>query len=333
MSIKGDKRRCWEIIKDADSIVLTTHVRPDGDGLASELALYQILKLLGKSKIYIVNQDETPDVYKWLPASDKIQLLKDIDPNYFDTIDLAILLDCSNEDRIGKVNEFIKKSRTIISLDHHEDSDCYRDCCYVDTDASSVGELIVSLIPNIWDIITSDIAVCIYVSILTDTGSFSYSNTSPIVFEIASKLLKTGIKPDYIYRNIYNNKSFKYLKLLGRTLDRLEAIESGKIVYVIMPISVYKEIGATEEDNEGILEVIRSLRGLELIILLRELENGRLKGSLRSEETINCNYLAKMFGGGGHFKASGFVINGNINEDGHRIVRKIVDEVKRQGWV
>ena len=333
MSVKGDKKRCWEIINNANVIVLTTHIRPDGDGLASELALYQILKILGKNKVYIVNQDKTPEMYKWLPNTEKIQLLDEINPEDFKKIDLSILLDCSNGDRIGKVNELIKKSNSIISLDHHEDSDCYRDFCYVDTGVSSVGELIVDIVPDIWSIITRDIALCIYVSMLTDTGSFSYSNTSPNVLEIASKLIKTGIKPSYVYRKIYNNKSFKYLKLLGKTLDRLESVENGKIVYVIVPLTIYKEIGATEEDNEGILEVIRSLKNLELIILLRELENGMLKGSLRSEETVNCNHLAKMFGGGGHFKASGFVINGNINEDGHRIITKIIDEVKRQGWI
>ena len=333
MSIKGNKEECWEILKRANVIVLTTHIRPDGDGLASELALYKILKKLGKSKVYIINQDETPEMYKWLPDSDRIQILDGINFNDLKNIDLSILLDCSNSERIGKVNNLINQSQNIISFDHHEDSDCYRDCCYVDSNASSVGELIVDLVPNIWDMVTKDIATCLYVSILTDTGSFSYSNTSPAVLEIASRLLKTGIKPDFIYRKIYNNKSFKYLKLLGRTLDRLESAENGKIVYVIMPVQVYKEIGATEEDNEGILEVIRSMRNLELIVLLRELENGKLKGSLRSEEAINCNYLAKMFGGGGHFKASGFVIEGNINEDGHKIINKIINEVKRQGWI
>ena len=333
MSVKGNKDRCWEMIRNSDSIILTTHVRPDGDGIASELALYQILIRLGKSRVYIINQDEPPEIYKWLPYSENIQILSDINPDDIKNIDLSILLDCSDGDRIGKVKEFIGKSDKIISLDHHEDSDCYRDYCYVDTDASSIGEIIVGIVPDIWNMMTKDIAICIYSSILTDTGSFSYSNTSPKVLMISSKLLNIGIRPDYVYRKIYNNKSVKYLKLLGKTLDRLENTESGKIVYVSMPLSIYKEIGATEEDNEGILEVIQSLKEVELIVLLRQLEENRFKGSLRSEESVNCNHLAKMFGGGGHFKASGFVLKGNINEDGHRVIKKIIGEVKKQGWI
>jgi len=333
MLMKGDKKSFWEIINNADSIVLTTHVRPDGDGIASELALYQILNRFGKSRLYIINQDEIPEMYKWLPYSENIQLLSDLNSDDIKEVELSILLDCSNGERIGKVKEYIKKSNKIISLDHHEDSDCYRDYCYVDADASSIGELIVDIVPDIWDIMTKDIATCLYSSILTDTGSYSYSNTSPKVLKISSELLKTGIRPDYIYRKIYNNKSFKYLKLLGKTLDRLENTEDGKIVYVTMPLPIYKKIGTSEEDNEGILEVIRSLKGVELIILLRQLEENKFKGSLRSEESVNCNYLAKMFGGGGHFKASGFVLEGNINEDGHRVIKKMIDEVRKQGWI
>ncbi len=331
---QADKEKCLELINSSNNIILTTHVRPDGDGIASELALYKILKKEGKN-VYILNNDDTPNMYKWLPDSNSIVVFDDRVSEDFKSIDidLSILLDCSNQNRIGRVVEIIEKSKFIISLDHHEDSDCYRDYCYVDPKVSSIGELITDLIPEIWKIMDKDIALCLYVSILTDTGSFSYGNTTPKVLNIAAKLLSYDLKPDYIYRKVFNNKSLSYLKLLGKALDRLEAVENGRIVYVTIPLSVYKETGAVEEDNEGILEVIRSLKDMELIIMLRELDERKFKGSLRSEGKINCNHLAKMFGGGGHFKASGFIVEGNVDEDGYKVIKKIIDEVRRQGWI
>ena len=335
MGKEGNREKCWELIESSNSIILTTHVRPDGDGIASELALYKLLKNL-KKRVYIINQDETPLMYRWLPNAEEIIVYSKVKDRKSITgadIDLSILLDCSSGKRIGKVRGLVERSKFVISLDHHEDSECYRDYCYVDTDASSIGELITDMVPGIWDTMDYDIAVCIYVSILTDTGSFSYSNTTSKVFNVAARLLSYGVKPEVAYRKVYNNKSLGYLKLLGKALNRLEAIENGKIVYLILPLSVYQETGATEEDNEGILEVIRSLRNMELIIMLRQLDNNRFKGSLRSETKVNCNYLAKIFGGGGHFKASGFVVEGDINTDGHIIINRIIEEVKKQGWV
>ena len=332
MPKKDKKDVIWNIIKESRVIVLTTHVHPDGDGIASQLALFYVLSSLGK-RVYIINQDKTPDMYAWLPDADKILALEEKGPPHLSTIDLAVLIDCSSRDRIGGVYEIIKNSNQIVSIDHHEGSECFRDNCYVDTSVSSVGELLFNFIPDIKQYMDNSLATYLYVSIMTDTGSFAYSNTTKKVFQIASQLIGYGIAPDYIFRMVYNNRSMKHFRLLGKALELLKAEPTGKIVHLLLPLSVYQEIGAVKEDNEGILEVIRGLKNIELVIMLRQLDKNRIKGSLRSTNFVDCHHLSKMFGGGGHFKASGFTVNGDVDRIGNDIVRKICEEVKRLGWI
>jgi phosphoesterase RecJ-like protein len=332
MPKKGKKDVIWKIIQESRVIILTTHVRPDGDGIASELALYSILSSLGK-RAYIINQDKTPDMYAWLPDADKIITLDEKKSPDLPSIDLTVLLDCASSDRIGGVYDVIKNSKRIISIDHHEGSDCFRGECFIDTSVSSIGELLFSLVPDIKRYMDVNLATHLYVSIMTDTGSFAYSNTTKKVFQIASQLIGYGIAPDYIFRMVYNNRSINHFRLLGKALELLKVDTSGKIAHVLLPISIYQKIGAENEDNEGILEVIRGLKNIELVIMLRQLDKDRIKGSLRSTNHIDCHHLSKMFGGGGHFKASGFVVNGDVNRNGKDIVQKICNEVKKLGWI
>jgi len=332
MEKKGKKDVIWDLIKKSSVIVLTTHVRPDGDGISSELALSYILSSMGK-KVYIINQDKTPDMYAWLPNADRILVFNGKVPLDISSIDLTVLIDCSSRDRIGAVYGIIKYSKSIISIDHHEGSECFRDDCYVDTSVSSIGELLFNIVPDIKKFMDRNLATYLYVSILTDTGSFAYSNTTKKVFQIASQLVGYGVEPDYIFRMVYNNRSISHFRLLGKALDLMKADRTGKIVHVLLPLSVYKEIGAVKEDNEGILEVIRGLKNIELVIMLRQIDKYRIKGSLRSTNMVDCHHLSKMFGGGGHLKASGFTINGDLTKEGDDIVRKICKEVDRFGWI
>jgi phosphoesterase RecJ-like protein len=332
MPKKGKKEVIWNIFKESRTVILTTHVHPDGDGIASELALYAVLSSMGKNA-YIINQDKTPDMYVWLPDADRITVLDENKLPDLPPADLAVLVDCASRDRIGRVYEVIKNSTKIVSIDHHEGSDCFRDECFVDTSVSSIGELLFNLIPDIKQYMDTKLATHLYVSIMTDTGSFAYSNTTKKVFQIASQLIGYGISPDYIFRMVYSNRSINHFRLLGKALELLKVEAEGKIAHVLLPLSVYQEIGAVKEDNEGILEVIRGLKNIELIIMLRQIDTDRIKGSLRSTNHVDCHHLSKLFGGGGHFKASGFVVNGDVNRIGNDIIQKIRDEVTKNGWI
>ncbi len=273
-------------------------------------------------------------MYQWLPAADLIIELngegkRDL-PDHFD---LSVLLDCSSESRIGGAIDIVERGSKIISIDHHESTDCLRDDCYIDTTASSIGEILFDLISELHVKLNGEIARCLYTSILWDTGSFAYSNTSAKVFSIVSKLLKYNVEPAFIYNLVYNNKSIAHFRLLGKALELLKVDRSGKIVSLLLPPSVYRDVGAQEEDNEGIIEIIKGLKNIELIIFLRQIDIHKIKGSLRSVNRVNCNYLAGLFGGGGHLKASGFTIKGDVQKDGLEIIERIIEEVIVKGWI
>jgi len=245
-----------------------------------------------------------------------------------------VLVEVRGPERLAEFADLARrKDVEVVVFDHHEGSECFRDNCYVDTSVSSIGELLFNVIPDIKRYMDNNLATYLYVSIMTDTGSFAYSNTTKKVFQIASKLIGYGIAPDYIFRMVYNNRSMKHFRLLGKALELLKADPTGKIVHVLLSLSVYQEIGAVKEDNEGILEVIRGLKNIDLVIMLRQLDKDRIKGSLRSTNFVDCHHLSKMFGGGGHFKASGFTVNGDVDRVGNDIVRKICEEVNRLGWI
>ena len=333
MTKRGRLSQIWKELMDVERIVLTTHVRPDGDGIASELALASILRMEGKS-VYIVNHDATPEMYKWLPGAQSIISVTERGKGRIPRkIDLSVLLDCSSESRIGMASEIVRRAHRIISIDHHENTECFRDYCYINTDVSSIGEILFKLLPDLKLYLNHDIATCFYTSILWDTGSFAYSNTSTRVFRIVSKLLEYDVDPAYVYSRLFNSKSIAHFRLLGEALKLLKLDSTGRIAYLIIPLHLYTEIGAKEEDNEGILEVIKGLKEVDLIIFLRQLDEKMMKGSLRSVNRIDCNYLAYLYGGGGHLKASGFVIEGEVKKKGPVIIERLIGEVYEKGWL
>jgi phosphoesterase RecJ-like protein len=219
-----------KILQKNNNFLITSHVNLDGDGIGSELALYFILKKLNKNPI-ILNQDRLPKIYDFLPGSDKVNYLKDdcINPK---SIDVWIVLDCSNIKRIGKVYEIFKNVKTIINIDHHKSNENYGNLNYLDYSTSSVGEIIYELIKSInIDLLDEKISTCLFTAIITDTGSFRYSNVSSKTFEIASDLTSFGIKPYLIADNIYNRNTYSGLKLLGEALSTLEMHNSYYVLF------------------------------------------------------------------------------------------------------
>jgi len=332
MPKRGTLSDIWKELVKAERVVFTTHVRPDGDGIASELALARVLRKKGK-RVLIVNHDQTPEMYRWLPEAETIMTLDgNTEAPLPEKFDLGVLLDCAGESRIGDAARVVKRASRIISIDHHESLECYRDYCYINTDASSIGEIIYRLLPDPAEYLDRDVATCLYTSILWDTGSFAYSNTSAEVFKIVSSLLEYGVDPAHVYAMTFNSKSLAHFRLLGEALKLLHIHDTGRIVSLIIPLSVYRDVGAREEDNEGIIEVIKGLKNVDLIIFLRQLTPERFKGSLRSVNRIDCNHLANLFGGGGHLKASGFVMDGDVRRMGRSIIERIIGEVHAKGW-
>jgi phosphoesterase RecJ-like protein len=322
----------WRILSGAGRVLLTTHLRPDGDGIASELALFMVLRSLGK-EVIIVNQDPTPEIYQWLPHAGAITVYEPGTEETHPPPDVAVLLDCAARSRIGESYRVVAKAALVVCVDHHEMTECMGDVRYIDPRASSIGEMLYHLIPGLQRFLDEQVAVCLYTSLLTDTGSFSHANTTEQVFTMAAHLVRCGVNPELVHRKVYRDKRIAHFRLLSRALDGLKTAESGKIAYAMLPHSAYRETGAGEEDNEGILDVMKALRGGELFVLFRQVDAGQFKVSMRSTDHVNCSELARMFGGGGHARASGFSIRGRVEELGEGIMRRIISAVKEQAWI
>ncbi len=315
------------ILQKNNNFLITSHINLDGDAIGSELALYSILKKLKKKPI-ILNQGKLPKVYDFLPGVNKVQYLED---DYIDTksIDVGIALDCSNVKRMGKTYEIFKNIKTIINIDHHASNESFGDLNYVDSSVSSVGEIIYELIRFInVDLLDEDICTCLFTSILTDTGSFRYSNVSSRTFKIASDLTSFEIKPHLIAAKIYNRNTYPGLKLLGEALSTLEANNSNYVSWITITRKMLNNTKANDEEIEGIIDVAATLDNNEISILFRETKDNKIKISFRSKGNFDVNKFAGKFNGGGHPNAAGCLCSGKMYKIKDKILSQLFKEIK-----
>ena len=316
-----------KVLQKNNNFLITSHVNLDGDGIGSELALYFILKKLKKKPI-ILNQDKLPKIYDFLPGSNKVHYLDD---NCIDTksIDVGIVLDCSNVKRIGKTYEIFKNIKTIINIDHHKSNENFGSLNYVDSSVSSVGEIIYELIKSInIDLLDEDISTCLFAAIITDTGSFRYSNVSSKTFKIASDLTSFGIKPYLIANNIYNKNTYSGLKLLGEALLTLEMDDSNYVSWLTITRKMLNNAKANDEEIEGIIDIATTLDNTEISILFRETKDNKIKISFRSKGNFDVNKFAGKFKGGGHPNAAGCLCSGKMDKIKEIILSKLFKEIK-----
>jgi len=315
------------VLQKNNNFLITSHINLDGDAIGSELALYSILKKLKKKPI-ILNQGKLPKVYDFLPGVNKLQYLED---DYIDTksIDVGIALDCSNVKRMGKTYEIFKNIKTIINIDHHASNESFGDLNYVDSSVSSVGEIIYELIRFInVDFLDEDISTCLFTSILTDTGSFRYSNVSSRTFKIASDLTSFEIKPHLIAAKIYNRNTYPGLKLLGEALSTLEANYSNYVSWITITRKMLNNTKANDEEIEGIIDVAATLDNNEISILFRETKDNKIKISFRSKGNFDVNKFAGKFNGGGHPNAAGCLCSGKMYKIKDKILSQLFKEIK-----
>jgi len=315
------------VIQKNKNFLITSHINLDGDGIGSELALYFILKKLNK-KVTILNQDRIPKIYDFLPDSDKVQYWNNnrINPK---SIDVGIALDCSSIKRIGRTYEIFKDIKTIINIDHHKSNENFGNLNYLDCSASSVGEIIYELITflNI-DLLDEKISTCLFTAIITDTGSFRYSNVSSKTFGVASHLTRHRIKSHLIANNIYNRSTYPGLKLLGESLLTLEMDDSNYVSWLTITRKMLNDTNANDEDIEGIINIATTLNNVEISILFRETKDNKIKVSFRSKGNFDVNKFAGKFKGGGHPNAAGCLCLGKLDEIKEKILSKLFKEIK-----
>lgn len=309
-------------IEQSTTIGITFHTSPDGDSLGSALAL--LIALKNKNKMaYIISQEKVPEDFSYLPLSNEIT--GDLQAP-IDNTELVIVLDCGNKERINAdLNNY---KRTLINIDHHLSNHRYGDFNYIDTKAAAVAEIIYELLALLNIEITKDIAACLYTSLLTDTGSFKYSNTTNRTHNIAGKLIDTSIDFTGIHRNIYENKDFKFLKLQGMVLENMYLLLDNKICVMEIHEQMLKDIDYVLEDSSEIISYGLKIKGVEISVLFKEVPQG-VKISFRSKDTADVRKIAEVFSGGGHSKASGaFIPNVTIYEAKELVIPKLKDELK-----
>lgn len=307
-----------ELIKESSNIAILSHIMPDGDNIGSCLALYNALVKLGKNVIVALD-DDVPEVYRFLKNSDQI-----VKPENDYNLDLVIALDCGDAGRLGKSAKYLENNK-IINIDHHISNSNFGHYNIVDVNASATAELVYDLINKLKINMDKDICECIYTGIVTDTGLFQYSNTTSETHRIVADLISNGVEPAKVYKDVYQNNSLSKIKLLGEALSSIELHYSNKIASIILKKELFEQIGAKDEDADGIINYARDIKGVEVALLFRETEDGKIKIGFRSKDFMNVNEIAQMFGGGGHKRAAGATAVGEIRDIKDKVLKAVIN--------
>lgn len=308
--------------------LLVNHVNPDGDATASMLAMGMILRKLGKEAV-MANEGSTPQKFSFLSGFSDIKngSLNQSEEKF----NAIISCDCGDFSRIGKLTQWFAEEYELLNIDHHPTNDGFGTVNLVRTNASATAEVIYDLLKELKVPPFPELATCIYTGLMTDTGGFRYSNTTPYVMNIASELLDHQVRPDQIADRVLESITRAHLALLKRALPTLEFGEEERIASLTVTQQDMVETGALLEDLDGIVHYAKNIEGIEVGILYKEKEEGNVKVSLRSKEYINVADIALSLGGGGHIRAAGCTICESIEEAKNIINKKLKEAFLRQG--
>jgi phosphoesterase RecJ-like protein len=322
--ISADRRagiaRIAKYLEPGKRVALSTHMNSDGDGCGSESGLARLLVARGMH-VHIVNPTPWPELFRFLLGSDVKDRTAD-GVKALDGIDLLIVLDISDVKRLGALTERVR-ALTVpkLVIDHHIASDdSAGDVVLTDTTACATGELIYDLACELdWDI-SADTARSLYTAMLTDTGGFRFSNTSPRCHAVAADLLAAGVNPEAMYQQVYASAPVGRLRLLAEVLQTLGVDDTKGLSWLSMSAGALEKHDVSQEDLDGIVEMARSIKGTRMALFFRDLGHGKVKVSFRSTGGVDVNAFARTFGGGGHARASGALIAGSMDEVRDRVL-------------
>jgi phosphoesterase RecJ-like protein len=303
--MKDTYRAIADIVENSDSFLITSHIDPDGDAVGSALAICSILKRLGKGAKVIL-EDGIPAAFAFLEGTSEVLTSK------ADPAEVAIVVDAASLDRLGWVEDLVRKCGVIVNIDHHGSNNNFGHHNLVVRGAGACGEVIYRLVEVMGSQPTAAEAEALYVAILSDTGCFRFPNTTSDTHRIAARLLDLGAKPYRTASEIFWKRSPAALRLLGSALSTIEITNGGMIASMEVTRRMFEETGADSRDTEGFANYPRSIRNVQVGILIRETEPGRFRVSLRAREGYSIDEIAKSFGGGGHPTAAGFRTEGDL---------------------
>ena len=316
-----------ELIESKQKFGITTHIKPDGDGVGSSLGLCWLLQSLGKQAEVIVH-GEVPVAYRGLPGAEKIRDVAAIDAEY----DAVFVIECSDLDRPGITG---LENEVTVNIDHHATSEHFGTINWIDSTASAVGEMIYNLCKAIGGRITREIAECVYMALVTDTGSFHFSNTTDRTLKVASELVKAGVKPAEVSEAVYNNYPWSRIELMRQVLDTVRRDESGKVASMRQTLKMREIAEAVDGDNNGFVNIPLAAREILAVVYMREVGSNEYRVSLRSKGDINVAKVAEKFGGGGHRNAAGLRVVGDWDDKEQELVTAVREAVDRASadWI
>jgi len=310
-------------IRTRQRFVLASHVRPDGDAIGSQLAMAYALWHLGKD-VRIVNRDPPPEPLAVFPGVPRIEVATRVD----DPGDAVIVMECGDLTRTGV--EGLERG-FVINIDHHMGNTGYGAVNWFDASAAACSEMVFDLVRELGVPLTLEVATHIYIGIITDTGSFHYSNISPRTFDICRQCVEAGINPPAIAGAIYNSNNLGRLKLFGAVLTRMTLDASGRVATLCVDHKLARECGGTYEDTEGIVNLPLSVKEIEAVAFFKEAGPDDWRVSMRSKGDVDVNAIAKTLGGGGHKNASGCSATGTFDDLKPLFERKMLEQIEAAG--
>jgi phosphoesterase RecJ-like protein len=323
---KSDLSAVADAIRAHDLFCVTSHENPDGDALGSLLAMHLGLRELGKDSVMVLSGDAP------LPAEYRFLDLRDLRRSWPDDLEERVLVavDCAQENRI-EPEPPVDRAALILDVDHHHDNTRFGDVNLVVPDASSSAEVVRDLFAELGVRLTPQIAEALYVGLVTDTGRFQYTNTTPKALRLAAELVEAGADVKRVFRGVYESVQFAKLKLLARVLERAQIFEGGRLVVSYLLRDDFDEVGAEEPYSEGLIDYLRAVEGAEMAALIRQPprdEGPAARVSLRANaDELDVSAIARKSGGGGHRQAAGFASEGTIEEITAFIRREFLEAV------
>jgi bifunctional oligoribonuclease and PAP phosphatase NrnA len=307
-------------IDKGNKFLITTHIDPDGDALGSSFSMYCALEALGKTATVFL-KDPVPYMYEFLPKP--LQITHEFPVDQYDAI---FVLDCGNLYRVGDGFERLKDMGAFINIDHHRTNETFGVVNLIDERASSTAEILYGLFRTLKIPITFDMAINIYTAIFTDTGSFRYDNTGSNAFLICEEMTRLGVKPAYVSQMVHENHPKERFLLLGLVLSTTETYYLNRVALACVTEEMFNKTKTDKNYSDGFVEYLREIRGVEVAILIREINKQRYKLSMRSKGLVDVAAISGFFGGGGHKNAAGCSIDGTLEEVKNKLKECFIKE-------
>jgi bifunctional oligoribonuclease and PAP phosphatase NrnA len=311
-----------DAIRAHQRFVLSSHARPDGDSIGSQLAMVYALRALGKHVI-VVNADPAPATLMPLPGVRDIRIAARVDEPY----DAAIIMECGDLSRTGVAG---LDSAFVINIDHHPGNTNYGRINWFDARAAACAEMVFDLIVALGVPLSLEIATHVYLAILTDTGSFHYSSLSPRTFDICRQLLEAGVDPVRMARQVFDDATPARLRLHGAVLAAMQLDPSGRVAILAIDPEMTRAAGATSDDTEGLINQPLTVKEIQAAVFFRKMDGDEYRVSMRSKGAVDVGAVAKEYGGGGHKNAAGCTVTGTLDALRATLIGKVIRAIESQ---